>query len=134
MEVLLAFWGQYGAIILAVLGVVIGLAIYVARGEGKELARLVVQFILQLSGAGWDTVTEKQVRDIAGLIYEGARDWAGPSWLRIIPWRQFVTQEMVQTWAWQAFCKAHQFFDSKLATETLKDAQAAKLVPKGVSL
>jgi hypothetical protein len=134
MEALLAFWQANGAIILAVLGVVIGLATYVARGEGKELARLTVEFVLRLSGSGWDLVTEKQVRDLAGLIYDGAYNWTGPPWFRVIPWRLWINRENVQDWAWQAFCKAHSFFDSHLATATLQNAQAAKVVPKGLTL
>jgi hypothetical protein len=134
MEALTAFWGQYGAIVLAVLGVVIGLATYVARGEGRELAKLTVDFVLRLSGNGWDLVTEKQVRDIAGLIFDGAYNWSGPSWFRVIPWRLWIKREMVQDWAWQAFCKAHAFFDSHLAKETLENAQAAKVIPRTLTL
>jgi hypothetical protein len=134
MEAILTWWQSYGAIILAVLGVVIGLATFVARGEGKELARLTVEFVLKLSGSGWDLVTEKQVRDIAGLVFDGAYNWTGPSWLRVIPWRLWVTREAVQTWAWQAFCKAHSFFDSRLAERTLESAQMAKVVPGNLRL
>jgi hypothetical protein len=134
MEAALAFWQANGAIILALLGVVIGLATYVARGEGKELARLTVEFVLKLSGSGWDLVTEKQVRDIAGLVFDGAYNWTGPPWFRVIPWRLWVTRVAVQTWAWQAFCKAHSFFDSRLAERTLESAQMARVVPGNLRL
>ncbi len=134
MDAFLIWWGLYGQIVLIALGVLVGLATYVARGEGKQLARLVVELVLKLSSAGWDNVTEKQVRDIAGLIYDGARDWAGPSWLRIIPWRLFITRVAVQDWAWAAFCHAHSWFDSRLAGQTVENAQVAKVIPKSVEL
>jgi hypothetical protein len=134
MEALLTFWSQYGAIVLSVLGVVIGLAVYVARGEGRELAALVVQLVQGLATAGWDSVTELQVRDLAGRIYDGARDWAGPPWLRIIPWRQFVTREMVQTQSWLGWCKLHRWYDSQLAKSVVESAVVAKVIPKGLSI
>jgi hypothetical protein len=134
MEAILTWWQSYGAIILAVLGVVIGLATFIARGEGRELARLVVQLVQGLATAGWDSVTELQVRDLAGKVYDGARDWAGPPWLRLIPWRQFVTREMVQTQAWQGWCNLHNWYDSQLAKSVVTEAKKDGVIPKAVTL
>jgi hypothetical protein len=134
MEALLAFWQDNGAIILAVLGVVIGLATFVARGEGKELARLVVQLVQGLATAGWQSVTEAQVRDLAGRIYEGARDYAGPPWLRLIPWRLWITKEMVQTWAWLGWCKLRLWYESQLAQTVVIAAKSAGEIPRSAIL
>lgn len=134
MDALLVFWQNYGNLVLIVLGVVIGLATYVARGEGKQLAKLVVEFLLGLATAGWDSITEKQVRDIAGLVYDGARDWAGPSWLRVIPWRLFITRESVQNWAWAAWQHLHKWYGSQLAQTVMEGAQAARVVPGNLRL
>jgi hypothetical protein len=134
MEAVIAWWGQYGQLTLIVLGVLVGLATFIARGEGKELAKLTIDLVLRLSSQGWDTVTEKQVKDLAGLVFDGARDFAGPPWLRLIPWRLFITREAVQDWAWTAWMAAHRWFDSALAGEAVEAARAAKVVPKGVTL
>jgi hypothetical protein len=128
------WWAQYGQISLVIFGIVIGLITYIARGEGKELARLTIDLVLRLSSQGWDNVTEEQVKKLAGLVFDGARDFAGPSWLRVIPWRLFITRESVQSWAWAAWVASHRWFDSKLAEKTVEAAQASKVVPSGVSL
>jgi hypothetical protein len=93
-----------------------------------------VQLVQGLATAGWDSVTELQVRDLAGKVYDGARDWAGPPWLRVIPWRLWITRETLQNWAWAAWQHLHAWYDSTLAAETLKDAQAAKVVPRNLTL
>jgi hypothetical protein len=134
MEALIAWWGTWGQIVLIGLGVLAGLATWIARGEGRQLAALVVDLILRLGATGWDAVTETQVREIAGLVYDGAYNWAGPPWLRVIPWRLWVTRVMVQNWAWQAFCRAHAWFDSALAAKALEAAQADRVVPAYLKL
>ena len=134
VELLVAFWQAYGPLVLAVLGTLIGLAVYVARGEGKELAALVVQLILKLSAEGWDSVTEVQVRDLAGRVYDSAWNYTGPSWFRVIPWRLFIKREMVQDWAWAGWQHLHSWYDSCLAQEVVVDAKAAREIPQGVRL
>jgi hypothetical protein len=99
MEALTAFWGQYGAIVLAVLGVVIGLATYVARGEGRELAKLTVDFVLRLSGNGWDLVTEKQVRRHGSVSFRGDCG-SSARWSRIGPGKPSAKRMRFLTRTW----------------------------------
>lgn len=134
MEQFLAWWGAWGPLVLAILGTAVGLAIWVARGEGKELADLVVKLILNLSAQGWDSVTEVQVKDIAGRVYDGAYNYIGPSWFRVIPWRALITRTVVQDWSWQAWQKGHAWYDSSLAKSVVTDAKSARVVPAAVKL
>lgn len=116
MEAFLVWWGQWGGLVLGALGTLMGLWVWIARGEGKQLADLVVTLLLNLSAQGMDTVTEAQVKEVAGKVYDFARDYAGPGWLRVIPWRLFVTREMLQGWAWKGWLNVHAWYDSNLAT------------------
>ena len=134
VALLVAFWQAYGPLVLAVLGTLIGLAVWIARGEGKELAELVIQLVLKLSAEGWDSVTEMQVKDLAGRVYDGAYAWVGPPWFRVIPWRLFIKREMVQDWAWAGWQHLHSWYDSCLAQEVVVDAKAAREIPQGVRL
>ena len=134
VELLVAFWQAYGPLVLAVLGTLIGLAVYVARGEGKELARLIVQLVQGLATAGWDSVTEAQVRELAGKVYDGAYNWAGPGWFRVIPWRQFIKREQVQDWAWQGWQHIHVWYDSSLAKSVVVEAKSEGMIPRSLKL
>jgi hypothetical protein len=134
MDALLAWWGVWGQVVLVVLGGVAGLSLWIARGEGKQLAKLVTDLLINLSAQGWDSITEEQVRHIAGRVYDGAYNWAGPSWFRVIPWRLFIKREVVQTWAWQAWQNVHQWWDSNLAKAVLANGQMLRQIPSNLKL
>ena len=134
MEQVIAFWNAYGPIVIAVLGIVVGSLIWVARGEGKQLAKLVVDLVVNLSAQGWDSITEAEVKEIAGRVYDYAYNYAGPAWFRVIPWRLFITKELVQKWSWEAWMKLHDWYDSQLAQRVMVESRAAGTVPTSLRL
>ena len=128
------WWGEWGNLVLIFLGLTVSLVVYIARGEGQELAKLTIDLVLRLSSQGLDTVTEEQVKKLAGLVFDGARSFAGPSWLRIIPWRLFITRESVQSLAWEAWKATHSWWDSQLAKKTVEVAKVSRVIPGNVNL
>ncbi len=87
--------------IATILSVVITIGIEVARGNGKALAAQVVALLAAWSKEGLAAVTKEEVAYVAAYLYDKAPGRVGP-----IPWKAFISKELVQGWAWDAWQKA----------------------------
>lgn len=104
---LLEIWATWGNTILLVLFVLVGVGITVVRGQGKALAELALNFVLQQAQAGVDSVSQSEVNQVVATLYLAAPGYVGP-----IPWKVFISAEQCQKWAWDAWNRLHALLDS----------------------
>ena len=93
--------------IATILLIVVGLGLQIARGRGKALAQLALDFLLLEARKSIDEVTKEELTDAVGYLYDAA---PGVIWL--IPWKILVGKALVLSFAWDAFNKLHGFLDS----------------------
>lgn len=109
--------------------ILVGLAVQVAKGRGRQLAELALDFVLEQAKAGLDDVDRSDIRLVVHGLYEAA-----PSRIAGIPWKAFVSEEQCEAWAWEAFQRLHGYLDSaggvvlKTRLRTAKRARTAKIV------
>ena len=98
-----ANWYWIGAALL----IVVGLGVQIARGKGKALAQLALDFLLLEARKGLDEITKEDIEATVGYLYEAA-----PGVIWIVPWKVLVSRALVLSFAWDAFNKLHTFLDT----------------------
>ena len=114
--------------IASILGVIVAVAIEVARGNGKELAAQVVALITAWSKGELSAISQEEVNYVAGLLYDKAPDRIGP-----IPWKIVIGRTLVQQWAWDAWQKAIVLLSSERGISTKRGLIAQRKL-RGVGI
>ncbi len=115
-------------LIALVLLVVIGLGIQIARGKGKALAQLALDFLLLEAKKSIDEVSKEDIANSVGYLYD-----ITPGVIWIIPWKALVSKALVLSFAWDSFNKLHTFLDSA-GSITLKRSLMAQRKMRGIGI